>query len=135
MGKIIEVRLDDTGRTTLVEVHDQETFGGGVLVPISTDALKRASRSVRSAIDEVIIPTVETIFERLSHGVHQPESVELEFGLKFAGQLGAVVAATKAEGHVNVKMVWRRPSLKQENTSGTESGQPQQPEQSEEPES
>jgi len=111
VGKqIIEVPLDDK-RTILVEVDEADDYNGGTLAPIADpgEILARASGSVRSAIDEVIKPAVDMIFDRLGRGAHAPESVELEFGLKLAGKLGAVFATTESEGHINVKMTWKHP--------------------------
>lgn len=37
-----------------------------------------------------------------------PSTVELEFGVKFNVETGAVIARTGVEGHLKVKMVWER---------------------------
>ena len=54
------------------------------------------------------MPTMHTIFDRISQGTRAPDSVEVEFGLKLAGTLGAVFASTQAEGHIQVTMAWSR---------------------------
>jgi hypothetical protein len=36
-----------------------------------------------------------------------PEGVEVEFGLKFAGQAGAFIASASTEAQFRVKMVWK----------------------------
>ena len=40
-----------------------------------------------------------------------PDECELEFGVKFAGEAGAVIAKTSTEGHFVVKLSWARPHL------------------------
>ncbi len=35
-----------------------------------------------------------------------PASVEIEFGVKFNAEAGAVIARTSAEGHLTVKLTW-----------------------------
>ena len=35
-----------------------------------------------------------------------PETVEVEFGIKLAGEAGALIAKTSAEGHFAVKLSW-----------------------------
>lgn len=42
-------------------------------------------------------------------GVHPPETVEVEFGVKLTAQTGAVVAKTAAEGHFLVRLRWTSP--------------------------
>jgi len=59
-------------------------------------------------MDNVIMPNMHTIFDRISQGTGAPDSVEVEFGLKLAGTLGAVFASTQAEGHIQVTMTWNR---------------------------
>jgi hypothetical protein len=39
-----------------------------------------------------------------------PENIDVEFGVKLAGQAGAIIAETTAEGHFTVKMSWSRAS-------------------------
>jgi hypothetical protein len=111
MGKrIIEVPLDGE-QVVLVEVDDEDFYpGGDALAPVANvdEMLARAGGSVRSAMDNVIMPTMHTIFDRITEGTGAPDSVEVEFGLKLAGTLGAVFASTQAEGHIQVTMTWNR---------------------------
>lgn len=109
MGKrIIEVALDND-RRVFVELADDDYYeenDGFELVSRKDELFDRTSESVRSAINETVRPAVETIFQGLNRGLHSPESIELEFGLKLTGKLGAVFASSEAEGHISVKMKW-----------------------------
>jgi Trypsin-co-occurring domain 1 len=111
MGKrVIEVPLDGE-QVVLVEVSDEDFYqGGDALAPVANveEMLARAGGSVRSAMDNVIMPTMHTVFDRISQGTRAPDSVEVEFGLRLTGTLGAVFASTQAEGHIQVKMTWSR---------------------------
>jgi hypothetical protein len=40
-----------------------------------------------------------------------PSTVELEFGVKFSVEAGAVIARTGVEGHLKVKVVWESTAL------------------------
>jgi hypothetical protein len=99
MGKrIIEVPLDGE-QVVLVEVDDEDFYqGGDALAPVTNvdEMLARAGGSVRSTMDNVIMPTMHTIFDRINEGRRAPNSVEVEFGLKLVGTLGAVFASTQA---------------------------------------
>jgi hypothetical protein len=35
-----------------------------------------------------------------------PDGVEIEFGVKLAGEAGAIIAKTSGEGHFTVKLSW-----------------------------
>ena len=69
MGKrIIEVPLDGE-QVVLVEVDDEDFYqGGDALAPVANvdEMLARAGGSVRSAMDNVIMPTMHTIFDRIT---------------------------------------------------------------------
>jgi hypothetical protein len=39
--------------------------------------------------------------------VDAPEGVEVEFGLKFAGQAGAFIASASTEAQFRVKLAWK----------------------------
>ena len=89
MGKrIIEGPLDGE-QVVLVEVDDEDL---DALAPVANldEMLARAGGSVRSAMDNVIMPTMHTIIDRITEGRRAPDSVEVEFGLKLVGTLGAV---------------------------------------------
>ncbi len=77
---------------------DDEDFyqGGEALAPVANvdEMLARAGGSVRSAMDNLIMPTMHTIFDRITEGTRAPDSVKVEFGLKLAGTVGAVFAST-----------------------------------------
>jgi hypothetical protein len=108
--RIIEVPLDGE-QVVLVEVDDEDFYqGGDALAPVANvdEMLARAGGSVRSAMDNVIVPTMHTIFDRITEGTRAPDAVEVEFGLKLAGTLGAVFASTQAEGHIQVTTTWNR---------------------------
>jgi hypothetical protein len=113
MGKrVVEVPLDEK-QVVLVEVSDDDYYEvKDALAPVANveDMVARAGGSVRSAMDNVIMPTMHTVLDRISQGTRVPDAVELEFGLKLAGTLGAVFASTQAEGHIQVKMTWNRAS-------------------------
>jgi hypothetical protein len=40
--------------------------------------------------------------------VLDPEHVEIEFGMRFNAEAGAVIAKTSAEGHLSVMLTWSR---------------------------
>jgi hypothetical protein len=111
MGKrIVAVPLDD-GQIVFAEVEESDLPAEeDPLAPIADveQLVNDASGTVRSALNAVIVPTTQTIFHEISGAAYVPDGVELEFGLKLTGKLGAVFASTEAEGHVQVKLTWNR---------------------------
>jgi len=47
---------------------------------------------------------VASIFRNIADA---PEGVEVEFGVKFAGQAGAFIASASTEAQFRVKVVWQ----------------------------
>jgi hypothetical protein len=100
MADVVRYQVGD-GSSVLVEV-DEDTYGvenvarGSDGVLNAGERLESALASVRAAAQA----TLDTL-TKLS-----PETVEVEFGIKLAGQAGALIAKTSAEGHFTVKLTW-----------------------------
>ncbi|MEU7031934.1 CU044_2847 family protein [Streptomyces sp. NPDC014779] len=67
--------------------------------------------------------------ERMVALPRPPSTVELEFGVKFNVETGAVIARTGVEGHLKVKVVWeredrRRPAEEEEDGGAAGGGTP-----------
>jgi hypothetical protein len=100
MDTVMRYEVGD-GSTVLVEV-DEDTYGveevsrtaNGVLE--AGQRLESALGSVRDAAKSAL-----DAMKQLS-----PETVEVEFGIKLAGEAGALIAKTSAEGHFTVRMSW-----------------------------
>ncbi|WP_306336472.1 CU044_2847 family protein [Streptomyces sp. KL118A] len=43
-----------------------------------------------------------------------PDTIELEFGVKLSAEAGAVIARTATEGHLTVKLTWARREVRGE---------------------
>jgi hypothetical protein len=112
MGKwIVEVPLDSE-RLIFAEMSDTDVLDVDEgLSPASrsqVEIAERAGGSVESAMTTVVTPTADTIFTKLLDMPHRPETIELEFGLKFNGKTGVIFASTEVEGHIQVKLSWSR---------------------------
>ncbi|WP_432863481.1 CU044_2847 family protein [Microbispora rosea] len=67
--------------------------------------LEEASRSLSAALDG-IRPALETIITKLQTATRQPKEIQVEFGLKFGGELGLIFTKGTAEASFNVTMTW-----------------------------
>jgi hypothetical protein len=93
--------------------------GGNVLIEVEEDAAGPVTRGLHSsevietvgnsfeAALEVIKPAAVAVASKFRNFADAPESVEIEFGLKFAGQAGAFIASASTEAQFRVKMVWK----------------------------
>jgi hypothetical protein len=67
----------------------------------ASERFEDAFRHVRDA--------AESALAALRGGALDPDTVELEFGVKLNAAAGAVIAKTSVEGHLKVKMTWGEP--------------------------
>ena len=89
------------GSSVLVEL-DEDTYGVEA-VSRTSDGVLEAGQRLESAlvgVRDAAQATLDTL-TKLS-----PETVEVEFGIKLAGEAGALIAKTSAEGHFTVKLSW-----------------------------
>jgi hypothetical protein len=89
-------------------------FGGSVLVESSEEAaggLRGAGQLVekigRSLEDTLgIVRPIANAALAACHGLAvKPDTVEVEFGLKFNASVGAMIASTSTEGNLRMKLV------------------------------
>lgn len=87
--------------SVLVEVDD-DTYGVES-VSRRSDGVLEAGRRLESALGSVRDAAEAALHEmrKLS-----PDGVEVEFGIKLAGEAGAMIAKASAEGHFTVRLSW-----------------------------
>ncbi len=100
ISEVVRFGLDD-GLSVLVEVEEDSvgiervSRGQGGVVEAGhrlTEALGSVRDAARASME---------VLQTLS-----PGQLELEFGVKLAGEAGAIIAKTAAEGHFIVKLTW-----------------------------
>jgi hypothetical protein len=100
MDTVVRYQVGDDS-SVLVEV-DEDTYGVEE-VSRASDGVTEAGQRLESALGSVrdaAQATLDTL-TKLS-----PETVEVEFGIKLAGEAGALIAKTSAEGHFTVRLSW-----------------------------
>jgi hypothetical protein len=100
MADVVRYQVGD-GSSVLVEV-DEDTYGVENVARTSEGVLEAGQRleSALGGVREAAQATLDTL-TKLS-----PETVEVEFGIKLAGEAGALIAKTSAEGHFTVRVSW-----------------------------
>jgi hypothetical protein len=87
-------------------------IGHGGTIPVGmfsigkkSDLIKKSDEAVEKAIG-----TIQNIAERVNSMINsienKPTNVEMEFGIKFDAEMGAIVAKVTAEGSMKVKLTW-----------------------------
>jgi hypothetical protein len=90
------------GQTLLVEVDDLSVGNQ----PVARSVAERAQDTLETAIAQ-IKPGVEALMAQLRDLSAKPESVSLEFGIKFTAGADALIAKTSVEGNVKVTLTWK----------------------------
>ncbi|MCA1673012.1 MAG: hypothetical protein LC799_12725 [Actinobacteria bacterium] len=95
----------DAENSVLVEVDlDQPEVG-----PVSRtgDLIKSAATSFDGALAHVRKAASVALANFRDMDV-RPDEVQVEFGVKLNAQAGAVIAKTGVDGHLKIKLTWRR---------------------------
>ncbi|MCY1141184.1 CU044_2847 family protein [Actinoplanes sp. Pm04-4] len=101
-SELMQIQADD-GSAVLIEVDTPDAGFGEV----SFDGrIFRARESLEQALGGVRTIALKAL-DTFRAAESAPESIELEFGVKFKAEAGsAVFARTAAEGHIVVRMSW-----------------------------
>lgn len=106
------------------ELARWQTENGAVVVEI--DSREPGFQSIKRSPGQVVIDVkgqFEDALENVRNAalsalkkfrdeVLDPDKVEIDFGVKFSAEAGAVIAKTSGEGHLIVRLTWSRPVSK-----------------------
>ena len=102
MNQLIEFNVP--GGTVVVESQDAAT--GSVMRGAGLAQLtQKVGKSLVDALS-VIGPVAEAALSACEDLAAAPDTVEVEFGLKFDVHIGAVIAHSSTEGSLRIKLVW-----------------------------
>jgi hypothetical protein len=101
MSEVVRYQTRDGGSWVLVEV-DAEAFGVE-RVGRAADGVHEAGQLLAQALAGVrdAAGAAMDVLKALS-----PDGIEMEFGVKLAGEAGAIIAKTSGEAHFKVKLTW-----------------------------
>jgi Trypsin-co-occurring domain 1 len=105
VGELLRFDLEDGGQV-IVEVGEDEP--GVVRASRAGDLLRDAAGSFESAM-EGIRDAAKAALGKVADLPEPPAEVEIEFGVRFNAEAGAVIAKTGAEGHLLVTLTWKLP--------------------------
>lgn len=113
MSYVVEYK-DGAGKVTLVEVEGAPPKpGGDGLIKVSAGGKKASEAVAKAQITfeealESVKPSIAGFVAMVDSLATRPETVELSFGLKVAGEVG-LFAVAKASGEANytLKLTWK----------------------------
>jgi hypothetical protein len=95
----------EAGGNVLIEVEEES--GATVTRALHPgEVVETVSNTFEAAI-EAIKPAAVAVASKFRNFADAPEGVEVEFGLKFAGQAGAFFASASTEAQFRVKLMWK----------------------------
>ncbi|SCE53703.1 hypothetical protein GA0115240_180311 [Streptomyces sp. DvalAA-14] len=106
MPQVVSIPLDDEGVSLNVEV-DTRDENGWTRAGRTQDAANAVGRTLQEALAP-IRPALQTVVEQLRGGICPPDSIKLDFGIKFSADAGVVVARTATEASFSVSVEWHR---------------------------
>jgi Trypsin-co-occurring domain 1 len=105
MALLLEVPAAD-GAVLIVEVDDEDIPEDLVLAsPAVGEVAAKATRSLAESLDQ-LEPLLTAVRERLVASC--PDEFAVEFGVKFGGETGIILAKGTAEVNLNITMTWKR---------------------------
>jgi hypothetical protein len=113
MSQLVRFEGPEEGSELVVEVSDDSP--GLELITRREDGVINARQRLQEALDSTL-PTLRAVVGTVRSLA--PHEVEIDFGMKFTGETGVVVAKAVAEGHFTVRMRWTR--LDETGTGGSE---------------
>ncbi len=105
MKRIIEFPLEAGG---VLRVETDEPGAGPVTRGLPTETMERASETFENALGSVRT-AASAVLTRMQELPQRPDSLEVQFGVKLSGKIGAVLSAVSGEAHFVVRVSWERP--------------------------
>ena len=106
MGEVVSFELPDGG-AVFVEPADEDVYGLEEISVNGATVVRRAREGLSEALDGIRRMAAEAHARIMSIDA-APKRLELEFGVKFSGETGAVLAKASGEAHLVVRAVWEQ---------------------------
>ncbi|MFJ2016734.1 CU044_2847 family protein [Streptomyces nodosus] len=106
--ELVRFELGEGSAGVYVELAEDDS--GVERVRRRSGARSDAVDGFENGLDQIRDVAARTL-RRITSMPAAPSMVELEFGVKFSVEAGAVIARTGVEGHLKVKVVWENAAL------------------------
>ncbi|NJK28458.1 MAG: hypothetical protein HC925_08380 [Coleofasciculaceae cyanobacterium SM2_3_26] len=106
--RLIEFPVGE-GQTVLVEAREFETRSGDTPVSKRRGIDVREARQTLEEALESLRPVVSVVKSKLDALVEPADEVEVKFGVKLSGEVGAVVTTLGGEVNWEITLRWKKP--------------------------
>jgi len=106
MKRITEFPLEAGG---VLRVETDEPGSGPVTRGLPAETMERASETFESALGSVR-NAAAAVLTHMQELPHRPDALEVQFGVKLSGKIGAVLSAVSGEAHFVVRLSWNSPA-------------------------
>lgn len=103
MTELLAMASDD-GASIFVEI--EETEPGFEIATRGDGVIAEARRRFDESLGDIKHAAESALRTFAADGPFKPSGVEIEFGVRFNAEVGAVIAKTALEGHLVVKLSW-----------------------------
>jgi hypothetical protein len=105
MSQIVPFRIEGAqGETIPVEVDEE--LSGVVRSARPGELAEEARQSLEAALERVA-PAAGALIGKLRAAVEGVDSVNVQFGIKLSGEVGAIVAKTSVDANFTVSVTWK----------------------------
>jgi hypothetical protein len=103
--RIVEFPLDGGGSVYIES--DEPELAGAVRVGRADGMPEKARHTFEQSL-ETVTTVASALLAKVDELADRPDELQIEFGIKLSGEIGAILASAKAEANYSVSMTWRR---------------------------
>jgi hypothetical protein len=107
--RIVEFPLDEGGSVYIES--DEPEIGGTVRIGRADGMPEKAKQTFEQSLDTVRT-VASALLAKVDELTDRPDELQIEFGIKLSGEIGAILASAKAEANYSVSMTWRRAEVR-----------------------
>jgi hypothetical protein len=97
----------DEETTIIVEFPEKRGFRESSLSP--EELAKKSMEAIKTAMQSIYRMSRQTVaMLKTIPSTERPSQAEVEFGIKFDAEAGAVLAKAGVEANINIKLVWEK---------------------------
>jgi Trypsin-co-occurring domain 1 len=113
MKHLVEFPLED-GSSIVVEVDEPEI--GGTVRANRAEKIEKAKETIEQALDKVL-PITKHVVEKLRSMGHEPDEIEVKFGIKLGTVASVFIASGSADANFEVTVHWAEKAVKTKDSS------------------
>jgi hypothetical protein len=119
MRRLVEFDLENDNGTVLVEVNEPEPVGGATRVGRVEKAVNKAHETLEKTLGR-INPVAEAVLDQLKNLSQQPDTITVEFGVKFGLKGEVMIASSNVETNYKITLSWNKININVHTPTGVD---------------